>query len=174
MSQLHRDRKGQAAMVDAILFMTIMLIASAVIIGSASSFKATDVKFSGLQQYTVDFTGTMLAMEIGGLQYKIATGATVNVSGSDKSISQFLCDEALILRENTASNFTNYESTIFSAGKSIIRPGLDYAISCDDAIFLSNRISTISDLPSDRCASQLIVFAGSGSSITIIVYVWVI
>jgi hypothetical protein len=169
-----QDNAGQAAMVDAILFMTIMLVASAVIIGSASSIKPANVEFSGLQQYAVDYAETLLAMEISGLNYKDTAGATVNVSGSGKSISQLLCDEALILRESTASNFTNYESNILRAGKSIIRPGLDYAISCDGAMFLSNRISTISNLPPDRCANQMIVFAGSGPSITITVYVWVV
>jgi hypothetical protein len=175
MRPLKRDRAGQAAMVDAILFMTIMLIASAVIIGSASSIKPANIEFSGLQQYADDFSETLLAMEIGGLQYNGAAGTMVNVSGSDKSISQLLCDETLILRNSTSPDFSDYESTIYGAGKAIIRPGLDYAISCDDdSIFLSGRISSILELPPDRCASQMVVFAGSGSSITITVYVWVI
>jgi len=162
-------------MVDAILFMTVMLIASAVIIGSASSIKPANVEFSGLQQYAVDFSETLLAMEISGLHYENSTGATVNVSGSGKSISQLLCDEVLIIRDSTASNFSDYESIIFTAGQAIIRPGLDYAISCDgDSIFLSGRISSMSELPPDRCASQMMVFADSSTSITITVYVWVI
>ena len=169
-----QDNAGQAAMVDAILFMTIMLIASAVIIGSASSIKPANVELSGLQQYSADYTETLLAMELSGLNYNDAAGATVNVSGSGKSISQLLCDEALILRDSAASNFTNYESTIYNAGKYILRPGLDYAISCDGAVLLSGTISGISELPPDRCASQMAVFAGSGSSIIITVYVWVI
>jgi hypothetical protein len=170
-----QDNAGQAAMVDAILFMTVMLIASAVIIGSASSFKPASVEYSGLQQYAADYAETLLAMEISDINYEDAAGATVNISGSGKSISQLLCDEALILRESTTSNFSDYESTIFGAGKAIIRPGLDYAISCDeDSIFLSGSISSLSELPPNRCASQMIVFAGSGSSIIITVYVWVV
>jgi hypothetical protein len=169
-----QDNAGQAAMVDAILFMTVMLIASAVIIGSASSIKPANVEFSGLQQYASDYAETLLAMEISGLNYEDSAGATVNVSGAGKSISQLLCDEALMLRENTASNFTCYESAIFNAGKSIIRPGLDYAISCEGTMFISGGTSGISDLPPDRCASQMIVFAGSGPTIVITVYVWVV
>jgi hypothetical protein len=169
-----RDRRGQAAMVDAILFMTVMLIASAVIIGSAGSIRPANTEYSGLQQYAVDFSETLLAMDICGLNYEDPTGATVNVSGSGNSISQRLCDESLILRDSTASNFSDYESAIFCAGNAIIRPGLDYAISSDgDSIFISGTISSMSDLPPDRCASQMMVFAGSGSSIIITIYVWV-
>jgi hypothetical protein len=80
----------------------------------------------------------------------------------------------LILRDSTAANFYDYESKIYDTGKSIIRPGLDYAISCDDALFISGGTSGISDLPLDRCASQMIIFADSGPSIVITVYVWVI
>ena len=169
-----RDRNGQSAMVDAILFMTIMLIASAVIIGSASPTKSANLEFSGLQQYTQDFTGTLLAMELNGLHYIDVAGDTINVSGSGNSIGQLLCDEALILRNGIDMDFSSFESAIHNAGRTILRPGLDCAISCDgSSIFLSGSISNASLLPPEHCASQMSVFPGIGPNIVITVYVWV-
>ncbi|MBA3046043.1 MAG: hypothetical protein KKH41_07345 [Candidatus Thermoplasmatota archaeon] len=167
------NSEGQLAMVDAILFMTVMLIASAVIIGSAGSVKPENVEYTSQRQYADDFARTMLAVEIAGMEYMNADGETINISEAGIRIAQLLCDEAIILENSIGTpDFFDYEARILEAGSNLIRPGMGFAIAAGDAVF----ISQASELPSERFASQMVIITDylSGSSVTITVYVWVI
>ncbi|MFO7618857.1 MAG: hypothetical protein R6W91_04295 [Thermoplasmata archaeon] len=169
-----RDSAGQAAMVDAILFMTVMLVASAVVIGSTT---LPGTGLSVVQQYTADYAQTLLSVELTGLEYRDAGGNAVILNGSGRSIGQLLCDEALILGAGIGrSDFSDYDAKILAAGKSIIRPDMDFAISCNGgAVFISGCTSSVSGLPGTHSASQMTIWDGSASlaPITITVYVWV-
>ena len=166
---------GQAAMVDAILFMTLMLIASAVVIGSA---RPPGSELSDLQRYTADYAQTVLSAELSGVEYKDVEGRGITLGESGRSIGQLLCDESSILSNGIGrSDFSEYEARILAAGKSIIRPDMDFAISCNDGtVFISANASCISELPGTHSASQMIVWTGdlTATPVTMTVYVWVV
>ena len=156
------DTMGQAALVDSIIFMILLLLASGIILGSAGSSPDID---SGLQQYASDFTDTLLAMEVGE---------------NNKPVTELLLDQAIL---DGQSNFTDINMAILDAGNALVRPGLGYAISSQD-IFLSSfvdeliiqyphRQEVIGELPADRQASQR-KFMIQGSQIDITIYMWVI
>ncbi|MDO9537675.1 MAG: hypothetical protein Q7J68_05105 [Thermoplasmata archaeon] len=169
MKRLSRNRDGQIAVVDVILFMTIMLIASAVVIGSNGSVGLEELEFRGLQQYTSDYASTVLAMELGGMEYLDSSGSAVLLGESGKSISQLLCDEEIILRADASCDFSTYNQRILDVARALLRSGLDCAISCDDILITSN------ELPIEHCASQVSIFPGeTGENVTITVYVWVV
>ena len=174
---MRMNNDGQAALVDAILFMTVMLIASAVIIGSASSSRPVDVQYSGLQQYLRNFAQTLLAVELCGMSYIDVTGQYILLEDSGRSIGQLLCDEAMVLSNGHGqSDFTDYEIRVMDAANSLLRPGMGYAISCDEtAVFISNCIGDFTELPPDRFASQMVIFSDIGASyrISITVSLWV-
>jgi len=144
--------KGQVALVDAIIFMIFMSLASGIILGSAGNLSNADN--SGLQQYTSNFADTLLAVEIGE---------------NFKPVSEILCDEAIL---DNQLNFTDINAAILETGDALIRPGLGYAISCQD-IFLSNYIEDKEELPAERQASQKTLMV-LDSQIDITIYVWVI
>ena len=162
-------------MVDAILFMTIMLVASAVVIGSSTSSTQYN---HGLQQYVGDFAGTVLSVELSGLEYKDTMGRSVNLGDSPRSIGQLLCDEAVILGNGGGdSDFSDYNAVILAACRHMVRPGLGFSVSCNDgSVLISDTIADISELPETRSASQLAILPdGAGSvAVTITVHVWVI
>lgn len=164
---------GQAAMVDAILFMTVMLIASAVVIGSTGQRPSDS---SGVQQYVGDFAQTILATELANLHYTDVDGNVVFLGDSGRSIGRLLCDEAVILDSGRGPcDFSSYEDVILTAGSRLIRPGLDFAISCNGgAVFISGDADSISELPHNRCARQAEILIDGTSSVTITVYVWVV
>ncbi len=145
------DTMGQAALVDSIIFMILLLLASGIILGSAGSSPDID---SGLQQYASDFTDTLLAMEVGE---------------NNKPVTELLLDQAIL---DGQSNFTDINMAILDAGNALVRPGLGYAISSQD-IFLSSFVDEIGELPADRQASQR-KFMIQGSQIDITIYMWVI
>ena len=175
MVKLRQDRGAQVAMVDAILFMTIMLVASAIIIGSSGSDGTDAQEYLGLQQYTGDFAGTFLSVEFGEMTYLNGTGGIVIV-GNGKSVGLALCDEALLLqRSGGVGDFTSYDKSILDAGRNLLRPGLDFAVSCDiGSIFISTVIENSTQLPLNHCASQVQILAGENTAITITVFVWVV
>lgn len=179
---IRTNRHGQMAMTDAILFMTLMIIACAVVLGPAleSNFSAT--KRDGLQQYTEDFTNTLLTLELDGLCYTNQSGGEVNFSGAPKAIQNYLVEEVLLVYQGVPrSNFAEgYESAILSAGMVLQRPGTDFAIfsemkSQGVSIFLSGSLANQSELPGDRCASQRASFLSNGEyEVNITVFVWVV
>jgi hypothetical protein len=158
--------EAQVAMVDAILFMTIMLVASAVILGSSGYRDNSSADFAAIQQYTTDFTETYMGVDL-NLE-----------NGSWRSVSQLLCDECLALRQGgVASESGELNSRILATGRNIIRPGLDFAISCDmGAVFISGNLHDLDSLPGNRCADMMTVFPGEGlgGDIVISVFVWVV
>ena len=144
---------GQTALVDSIIFMILMLLASGIILGSAGNSIPDD---NGLNQYTNDFADTLLAMEISHNQ-------------GSKSVSDILCEQAILSGQ---VNFTGTNEAIFDSGDMLIRPGLAYAISCQD-VFLSSYIDSIDELPIQRQASQREYLIQS-EQIIITIYVWVV
>ncbi|MCK5024913.1 MAG: hypothetical protein KAR56_04780 [Thermoplasmata archaeon] len=143
---------GQTALVDSILFMILMLLASGIILGSAGSRIQND---NGLHQYANDFADTLLVMEISDGQ-------------GDRPISDILCEQAIL---SDQSNFTITNGAILDSGDLLIRPGLTYAISYQD-ILLSSHIDSVEELPIQRQASQR-EYLIQDVQITITVYVWV-
>lgn len=173
MKRLSRGRGGQVAMVDAILFMTLMLIASGVMVGSSEFMESDDSGYGVLQIYTGDFAEVFLQMEVTGLNYVNSTGDTVALGDSGISAAKALCDEMLL--SGTGGNFTEYENCILAAGSLLIRPGAGFAVSCSPvAIFISNLAPTEEKMPLNRCASLHSYLAGEGLEIEITVFVWVI
>ncbi len=170
------DTSGQAAIVDAIMFMTIMLIASAVVIGATGFNRTTVQDSSTLQQYARDFSTTVLKTELSGLAYDGPNGETVNLGNSSRSISQLLCDEAMILGNGPSDyDFTEYNGETLRACNLIIRPGLGFAISCNgDSIFISDGPSCMEELPPTRSASQFEISPDSINDVIIIIFVWVV
>ncbi len=173
-----RNNLGQTAMTDAILFMTLMVIACAVVIGSTQGGKGNLVQRNGLQQYTEDFAGTLLAMELRDLYYTDVNGDIVDLSG--RSIGQLLSEEVVLLSGGApASGFADgYEPGILDAGKALVREGIGFALVSEGGgqtskILVSYHIDSIGDLPADRCASQMEYFVGNCETVTITVYVWV-
>ncbi len=168
-----------AAMTDAILFMTLMVIACAVVIGSTQGGKGSLVQRNGLQQYTEDFAGTVLAVELRDLYDTDANGDIVNLTG--RSVGQLLSEEVVLLSGGApVSGFADgYESGILDAGKGLVREGLGFALLSEgggqtSSILISYHIDSVGDLPANRCASQMEYFVGNGETVTITVYVWVI
>jgi len=160
------DSRAQASMVDSILFMTIMLVASAVVLGSSGHQRGTDTGFPVIRQYADDFGDTFMALDL------------PVENGSWTSVSRMLCDECLALRRGAEpSQYDEINIHIMNAGRNIIRPGLDFAVSCDNgSIFMSSLVPDAGSLPPDRCASEMTVYPGGGlgGPIAITVYVWVI
>lgn len=149
---MRRDSSGQAALVDSIIFMILMLLASGIILGSSGSIgPAPD---TGLQQYADDFADTLLSMEIG--------------NGS-MPVSRILCDQAILGNQSDAAA---WNSAIMESGNALVQPGLGYAVACQ-GVFLSNHASGIGDLPADRQASRR-DFMVLGNHVEITVYVWVV
>ncbi len=174
MGSLCDNGRAQSAVIDAILFMTIMLIASAVIIGSSCPIRSQE--FADMQQYTNDFAQTYLAVELGDMQYNDSSGNQTSTGSAARTVCQALCDECIIVRNHSIEEFESYNSRLLSLGNSILRPGLDFAVSCDDgAVFISNRIAWFDELPEDRCASQIEIWPGDSSAtkIRITIFVWV-
>lgn len=173
MRRLSRGRGGQVAMVDAILFMTLMLIASGVMVGSTKFTDSATSEYNALETYTGDFAETFLSMEVTGLSYLNSTGEVISIGNSGISIAKALCDEALLDVES--GSFSEYEKCILAAGNLLIRPGLGFTVSCSPTgIFISNLASAETDMPLNRCASRHSYLAGDGTEIEITVYVWVI
>ncbi len=173
-----RNNLGQTAMTDAILFMTLMVIASAVIIGSTYGGTGNLVQRSGLQQYTEDFADTVLAVELRDLYYTDVNGDMVNLTG--RSIGRLLGEEVMLLSGGApVSGFSDgYEPRILDAGKALVREGLGFALLSEgngqtSSIFISYHIDSIGDLPANRCASQMEYFIDNDETVTITVYVWV-
>jgi hypothetical protein len=168
---------GQVAIVDAILFMTIMLVASAVVIGSSGINSRQADNSSQMQQYAREFSETVLNLELTGLEYTGPSGEVVNLGNASSSVGRLLCDEAMILGSGHDNcDFTDYNVDIVKACGYIIRPGLDFAISCDgSSVFISRNMDSIAELPPTRSASQFEIFSDSGDfqAVTIIIYVWV-
>ena len=140
---------GQTALVDSIIFMILMLLASGIILGSAGSIIQKD---AGLHQYTNDFADTLLAMEVGE-----------NI----KPVSDILCEQAIL---SDQSNFTAMNQMILDSGDQLIRPGLAYALSYQN-VLISSHIDSIEDLPTQRQASQR-EYLILDETIIITVYVW--
>lgn len=178
---IRKSRHGQMAMTDAILFMIIMIIACAVVLGPTlkSNFSAT--RRDSLQQYTEDFTNTLLALELEGLSYVNQSGSSVNSSGAPKPIQNYLVEEVLLFFQGVPrSNFAEgYESAIVSAGMALQKPGTDFAILGEMqtqgvSIFLSKSLTNQNELPGDRCGSQRVSFLNQGEfEVNITVFVWV-
>ena len=139
---------GQTALVDSIIFMILMLLASGIILGSAGNI----IQNNGLSQYTNDFADTLLTMDIG-------ENAT--------PVSDILCNQAIL---SSLSNFTASNQEILDSGDLLIRPGLAYAITCQDML-LSSNIDSIEELPTQRQASQR-EYLVHDEQIIITVYVW--
>lgn len=160
------DSRAQASMVDAILFMTIMLVASAVVLGSSGYRDGADTEYSAVRQYADDFGDALLALDLS------------MANGSWRSASQMLCDECLALRRGAEpSQYDDNNILIMNAGRNIIRPGLDFAVSCDNgSVFISGMVEDANSLPPDRCASEMAFYPGDGlgGPIAITVYVWVV
>ena len=148
---MNRD-DGQTALVDSIIFMILMLLASGIILGSAGS----NVQNDGLSLFTNDYADTLLAMEI------------IDGQGS-RPISDILCEQAILSEQ---SNCTIINEAILDSGDLLIRPGLAYAISCQD-LLISSHISSAEELPIQRQASQR-EYLIQNEQINITVYVWVI
>ncbi len=157
---------AQTAMVDAILFMTIMLVASAVILGSSGYHDNPNLDFTAIQQYTTDFAETYMGIDL-NLE-----------NGSWRSVSQLLCDECLALRQGAAaSEQEELNAQIMATGRNLIRPGLDFAVSCDTgSVFISGNAPDLDSLPGNRCATMMTVYPGEslGGDIVIAVFVWVV
>lgn len=161
---------GQAAMVDAILFMTIMLVACAVVVGSSGAARSDGRE--ALQRYAADYADALLASELSGLEYANATGSNISAAASGLCVAQLLCDEALVLENASGCDFSGYNARILTAARALLRPGLDCAVSCGPA-FISG-LGDAGMLPADRCASRMTVIPGSGDALDITVYVWVV
>jgi len=176
MRKCHRD-EGQAAIVDAIMFMTIMLVASAVILGASGGWYNRDSN-DGILQYTTEYASTVLRMELPGASYTDPCGQFVDLNGSMRSVGFLLCDEAMILEFGPgSSNFSEYNDAMLTACKNIIRPGLGFAISCNEgSVFISGSISGIRELPDTRSASHILIspYPEMQSSVSITFYVWVV
>lgn len=139
---------GQTALVDSIIFMILMLLASGIILGSAGS----NIQNDGLSQYSNDYADTLLAVEVGE---------------NARSVSNILCEQAIL---SDQSNFTGMNEEILNSGDVLIRPGLAYAISCQDML-ISSHIDSIEELPIQRHASQR-EYLVHDEQIIITVYVW--
>jgi len=159
------DGDGQTAMVDAVLFMIVMLVASGLVLAAFPASRGAGSGRAELQQYASDFREAFMAVEL-------QTGTS-----SWASVSRMLCDECFALRRGAeSSSFEQDNAAIYSAGRNLVRPGLDFAVSCDGgAVFVSRLGPGFDGLPADRCASTVKVCAGEGieGEIGITVYVWV-
>ena len=174
MRGLRGENCAQSAVIDAILFMAVMLVASAVMIGSSGLIRSPG--FSSLQQYTDDFSQTYMAVELNELLYIDSSGNQTSTGSAARTVCQALCDECLIVRNHSIEGFESYNSRLLSLGNSILRPGLDFAVSCDNgAVFITNRIGEPTELPEERCASQIEIWPGDSSAtkIRITIFVWV-
>ena len=173
-----RDSSGQTALVDAIIFMILMSLASGIILGSGGGTAASQSEMESIQQYTHDFTDTLLAMEIESPNYIDPEDNLITMNGSASSIGQLLCDAAIINYQSTGQvNFSGYVTAIKNAGNSLIRPGLGYAVyslvGSHQALFLSNQIDDIEELSDERYASQRL-YDVNGNPVNITIFVWVI
>ena len=148
-----RDSLGQTALIDAIIFMILMSLASGIILGFGGDAAIQQSEMEGIQQYSHDFADTLLSMEVGE---------------HPRPISEILCDQAIIRQ----SNFTAMNETILEAGNLLVRPGLAYAISYQDNL-ISSHADFTEELPDERYASQRL-YNINGKQVDIIVFVWVI
>ncbi len=150
------NRKGQTAMVDSLVFLALMGIATAIILADVP---VEDVEYQELQYYSRDFAETLLSVDI--LQ-----------NGTGEDICTLLC-EATVLKMN-GGDTSEIEEQILNAGISLIRPGASFAISSgsiEQDFFMSDHAEGPGDLPGEVAAlSRQLVF--NGLQIEIIVYVW--
>jgi len=157
---------AQVAMVDAILFMTIMLVASAVILGSSGYRDNSSEDFAAIQQYSTDFMETLMAVDLN------------QANCSFRSVSQVLCDECLALRQGvTTEEYETMNALILATGRNLIRPGMDFAVSCGmGSVFISGNAPDLDSLPGNRCANMMTVYPGEGlgGDVAITVFVWVV
>ena len=170
--------RAQTALVDAIVFMILMSLASGIILGSGGGTAYGQSEMESLQQYSHDFTDTLLAVEIESPNYIDPEDNQITMNGSACSIGQLLCDAAIINYQSTGQvNFSGYVTAILNTGNSVIRPGLGYAVyshvGSNQAIFLSNQIDDVEELPDELYASQRL-YDVHGNLVNITIFVWVI
>ena len=174
-----RDLEGQTALVDAIIFMILMSLASGIILGSGGGAAAWQSEIEGLQQYSDDFSDTLLAMEVESPNYTDPEGNTITMNGSVSSISQLLSDAAIINFQSAGqANLSSYEAAIQNAGNSLIRPGYGYAAYShvegqeNQTIFLSNQVDEFGEMPDERYASQRL-YEVDDVQVNITIFIWV-
>ena len=170
---------GQTAMTDAILFMTLMVIACAVVIGSTGDWGTSLAQRRGLQQYTDDFADTLLSVELADIYYLDGNGDVVDLAGSPRSVGLLLSEEVLLIRNGMpkAGLAQGYERPILDAGRSLSRSGTGFAILCDNdgtQAFISDFVTDSDELPADRSASQRTVSLPGCGTMSITVYTWVL
>jgi hypothetical protein len=152
-------------MADALLFMTVMTVACAVVVGSSGG-DATGARLE-LQRYADDFTSTLLAAELEGMEYRRGNESVAMPRGC---VARLIFDEAMVLEGGEGCDFSGYNARLLGAARALLRPGLGCAMSCGPVL-----IGGEAGLPADRCASQMTVLPEGGAEpLTITVYVWVI
>ena len=173
------SNNGQTAMTDAILFLTLMVIACAVVIGSTGDWGTSLAQRRGLQQYTDDFTDTLLSVELTDIYYLDGNGDVVDLTGSPRSVGLLLIEEIMLIQNGMPETglAQGYERPILDAGRSLSRSGTGFAILCDNdgtLAFLSDFVTDPDDLPGDRSASQRTVSLPGSGTMSITVYTWVL
>ena len=171
-----RNANGQTALVDSIVFMILLTLASSIILGSGSGYSRQS-EIEGLQQYSSDFTETLLAMEIDTLNYTDSQGEAIALNGSFKNICQLITDVTIInYQTSEQANLSGYESAILDTGNLLIRSGMGFAVCSsleDQTLFLSCHTENEESMPNERYATQRL-YDIADLHVKLTVYVWVI
>ena len=176
---MRMDNQGQTALVDAIIFMILMTLASGIILGSGAGSAIKQSEIEGLQQYTQEFAETLLAIEIESPGYIGPRGDNITINGSVNCISMLLCDAAIVdYQTGNQANYSELQNSIEAIGNSLVRPGIGYAIHShvegqeSNGLFVSNQIDLNEELPDQLFASQN-KYEIAGEKVVVTVFTWV-
>jgi len=152
---------GQAAMVDAIIFMILLTLASGIVLTAGNRIPGDDSSY----QYSEDFADTVLSLDI-------------EIFNNTRPLGNVLCDMTMLEISGASLDNGSWEGKVTDAGNALIRSGMGWAIESrtgesDAVIFVSPNVDGSDLMPDDVYASQRIYSYG-GEAIRITVFTWVI
>ena len=186
--ELVGNRRGQSALFDAIIFLIIMLVASAIVYTySAHAFRSQEiVSHEDMMRYAEETRHALMQSTLNHTWYFDNNGNNISKPPGSTNIHDLLLEELSLLDDGALSeNFADgYEKDINITARTLIRSGYHYAIHATytnietndtSLILISDTIENISELPDERASiswNPLMIKEEQSGSATIVFYIW--